>query len=509
MDRSIGGGPSGRRGRETAHELARYEALFAARTSSMKSSAMREMMALTERPDVISLAGGLPDTSTFAPELYAKLMSQVAAESTARALQYGPTEGMAVTVDCIVEVMAAEGTVVDPANVIVTTGGQQVIDLVCKALIDPGDVIVAEAPTYPGAVPTFGAYQADVVQIEMDSDGMPIDELESTLDRLQGEGRRPKFIYTIPNFQNPGGVTMSLPRRRRLIDLARERELLILEDNPYGLLRYEGQALPTLYSLDASLGGRGAQGDGVSSDLVIYLGTFSKILSPGLRLGWSVAPLPVLEKLNLGKQGADLCSSPMTQLFVSAYFAERGSESHPPRPAWIEYVERLRDLYRRRRDVMLESLEEHFGGRASWTRPEGGLFIWATLDGVDTTDLMGRSKGVAFVPGRSAYMDVDGRSGASSMRLNFAGVPDEDIREGIRRISAIVGPDTGQLMDTLTGSLPVTQPSDGVPTAPTADVAGSGGTAGKDAELAEVLELPRRAVSDPAHPSSSRRRQDR
>ena len=214
MDRSIGGSGGGRRSRETAHELARYEALFATRTRGMKSSAMREMMALTERPDVISLAGGLPDTSTFAPELYAKLMSQVAAESTARALQYGPTEGMAVTVDCIVEVMATEGTSVNPGDVIVTTGGQQVIDLVCKALIDPGDVIVAEAPTYPGAVPTFGAYQADVVQIEMDADGMPIDELESTLDRLHNEGRHPKFIYTIPNFQNPGGVTMSLARRR-------------------------------------------------------------------------------------------------------------------------------------------------------------------------------------------------------------------------------------------------------------------------------------------------------
>src|SRR5471030_1381523 len=280
MNRSTSGAGDGRGARDTAHELARYEALFAARTRGMKSSAMREMMALTERPDVISLAGGLPDTSTFAPELYAKLMSQVAVESTARALQYGPTEGMAVTVDCIVEVMASEGTSVNPADVIVTTGGQQVIDLVCKALIDPGDVIVAEAPTYPGAVPTFGAYQADVVQIEMDRDGMPIDELESTLDRLQSEGRRPKFIYTIPNFQNPGGVTMSLPRRRRLVEVARERELLILEDNPYGLLRYEGEPLPTLYSLDASLGGHPG-----GSDLVIYLGTFSKILSPGLRLG--------------------------------------------------------------------------------------------------------------------------------------------------------------------------------------------------------------------------------
>ena len=253
MDRSSSGAGEGRGARPTAHELARYEALFASRTRSMKSSAMREMMALTERPDVISLAGGLPDTTTFEPELYAKLMSHVAAESTARALQYGPTDGMTATVDCIVEVMAAEGTLIDPSEVIVTTGGQQVIDLVCKALIDPGDVIVAEAPTYPGAVPTFGAYQAEVAQIEMDSDGMPIEELEIVLDRLQARGRRPKFIYTIPNFQNPGGVTMSLARRRRLVELARERELLVLEDNPYGLLRYEGEPLPTLYSLDAEV----------------------------------------------------------------------------------------------------------------------------------------------------------------------------------------------------------------------------------------------------------------
>jgi 2-aminoadipate transaminase len=479
-----------RRTRPAAHELARYEELFAARTRGMKSSAMREMMALTERPDVISLAGGLPDTSTFAPELYAKLMARVAAESTARALQYGPTEGMAATVSCIVEVMAREGTLVDPSEVIVTTGGQQVIDLVCKTLIDPGDVIVAEAPTYPGAVPTFSAYEADVEQIEIDGDGMPIDELERTLDRLQAEGRRPKFIYTIPNFQNPGGVTMSLARRRRLVEVARERELLVLEDNPYGLLRYEGEALPTLYSLDAESVGRAG-----ASDLVIYLGTFSKILSPGLRLGWAVAPRPVLEKLNLGKQGTDLCSSPVTQMFVAAYFAERGSESHPPEPAWVEYVERLKSLYRRRRDVMLEALEEHFGGRASWTRPEGGLFIWATLDGVDTTDLLARSEGVAFVPGRAAYMD--GRRGSSSMRLNFAGVPDDDIREGIRRIGKIMGGDSG-LLGSLTGSPPArsSKPAETERQRP----------AEEGTPLADVVALPRRDA-DSTRPA--RRRRDR
>jgi 2-aminoadipate transaminase len=485
MNRSISGAGGGRKARPAAHELARYEALFAARTRGMKSSAMREMMALTERPDVISLAGGLPDTTTFAPELYAKLMSQVAAEQTARALQYGPTEGMAVTVQCIVEVMAAEGTLVDPGEVIVTTGGQQVIDLVCKTLIDPGDVIVAEAPTYPGAVPTFSAYQAEVEQIEMDSDGMPIDELERTLDRLQAEGRRPKFIYTIPNFQNPGGVTMSLARRRRLVEVARERELLILEDNPYGLLRYEGEPLPTLYSLDAEAGG--------AADLVIYLGTFSKILSPGLRLGWAVAPRPVLEKLNLGKQGADLCSSPVTQLFVAEYFKQH--EGHGE-PRWLGYLEQLKELYRRRRDVMLAALDEHFGEQARWTKPQGGLFVWATLDErIDTTDLLAQAReqeGVAFVPGRAAYMD--GHRGSSSMRLNFAGVPDDDIREGIRRIGKVVREQVG-LYGTLTGSSSAAKPPGESAPEPAAEQAPA---------LADVVTLPRRDQE-----GSARQRKDR
>jgi 2-aminoadipate transaminase len=486
MDRSISGTGGGRKARPTAHELARYEALFATRTRGMKSSAMREMMALTEQPDVISLAGGLPDTSTFAPELYAKLMSQVAASSTARALQYGPTEGMAATVDCIVEVMAAEATQVDPGEVLVTTGGQQVIDLVCKTLIDPGDVIVAEAPTYPGAVPTFSAYQAEVEQIEMDGDGMPIDELERTLDRLQAEGRRPKFIYTVPNFQNPGGVTMSLARRRRLVEVAHERELLILEDNPYGLLRYEGEPLPTLHSLDAQGGG--------AADLVIYLGTFSKILSPGLRLGWAVAPRPVLEKLNLGKQGADLCSSPVTQLFVAEYFKERDGSGQA---RWLGYLEQLKDLYRRRRDVMLEALEEHFGEHARWTQPQGGLFIWATLDErIDTTDLLAQarnSEGVAFVPGRAAYMD--GRRGSSSMRLNFAGVPDADIREGIRRIGKVVREQLG-LYGTLSGSA-TTRPGGARQPVDIADVDEP------KPLLADVVAFPRRDQD-----GSARRRQD-
>ncbi|MHB8491447.1 MAG: aminotransferase-like domain-containing protein [Solirubrobacteraceae bacterium] len=425
---------SKRRARHTAHELRRYEALFATRTRSMRSSAMRDMFALTERPDVISLAGGLPDTSTFPPELYAKLMAQIAATDTARALQYGPTEGMRAVMECVVEVMAAEGTAVDREDLIITTGGQQVLDLVCKTLIDPGDVIVAEAPTYPGAIPAFAAYEADVVQVEMDADGLPPDALEATLTELERSGKRPKLIYTIPNFQNPAGVTMSLERRRRLVELARERELLVLEDNPYGLLRYEGDALPTLYSLDASSTGRGG-----ASDFVIYLGTFSKILSPGVRLGWAVAPRPVLEKINLGKQGADLCSSPMCQLFVSAFFAERGVGA-----SWLDYVDRLKILYSARRDVMIEALEEELGGMATWTHPRGGLFVWVTMEGeVDTTDLLARSEKVAFVPGRAAYMD--GKSGSRSMRLNFAGNSEQDIREAVARIGTLIRRDAGLL----------------------------------------------------------------
>ena len=229
--------------RSGARDIERYAGLFARRTQVMKSSAMRDLMAVTARPEVISLAGGLPDTSTFPAEDFTALMTRVGVDDAARALQYGPTEGLDEVKGPIAEVMAAEGMEVESGDLLVTTGGQQVIELVCKTLIDPGDVIIAEAPTYPGAVPVFVSYQADVVQIEMDEDGMRIDVLEAELERLDASGRVPKFIYTVPSFQNPAGVTMSLERRRRLVEIARRRELLVLEDNPYGMLRYEGSPL--------------------------------------------------------------------------------------------------------------------------------------------------------------------------------------------------------------------------------------------------------------------------
>jgi 2-aminoadipate transaminase len=408
--------PHRRRAHAGTRDLERYAGLFAERTGVMRSSAMRDLMAVTARPEVISLAGGLPDTSTFPRESFAAQMTRIAYESAAEALQYGPTEGFEETADCILQVMAAEGMLPDPEDVIVTTGGQQAIDLVCKTLVDPGDVVICEAPTYPGAVPVFCSYQAEVVQVECDEDGMRIDELEGVLARLDSERRRPKFVYSVPTFQNPAGVTMSFERRQRLVELARARETLVIEDNPYGLLRFGGEPLPPLYQLDGG-------------DFVIYIGTFSKILSPGIRLGWAVAPPPVMAKIVLGKQAADLCTSSLTQFFVREYFAEG---------RWREYVESVNDLYRRRRDVMISALREHFPPEATWTEPEGGLFIWATLpEFIDTGDLLARAlrDDVAFVPGEAAF--VDGRGG-SSMRLNFSGVDESDIREGIRRIGSVI-----------------------------------------------------------------------
>jgi 2-aminoadipate transaminase len=468
-----GAGPLSKRPRSTAHDIERYAALFAERTKVMKSSAMRDLMALTERDDVISLAGGMPDTSTFPPDSYASVMGTVAAQSCARALQYSPTEGLALVKNCILEVMRAEGMDVDPDELLVTTGGQQVIDLVCKTLVDPGDVVVTEAPTYPGAVPTFCAYQADVVQVTMDRDGMRVDELEETLDELERSGRRPKFIYTVPNFHNPAGVTMSMERREQLVRIAGERELLVLEDNPYGLLRYEGTPLPTLHSLD--------------DEFIIYASTFSKILSPGVRLGWACAPAPVLSKMNIGKQASDLCSSSISQHFVGAYF-----DSGP----WMDYVHSLIEIYRRRRDVMLDSLAEHFPREAEWTHPEGGLFIWATLpDYIDTTDLLARAleEHVAFVPGRAAF--VDGRGG-SSMRLNFSGADEDEIREGVRRIGEVVREQVA-LYGTLTGASQAPRRTSARPPAerPAAQQSsdaqpGSAKSAPPDPELAKILKLP-------------------
>ncbi len=374
IDRRLEGRRSRRRTTSSiSRDLERYAGLFASRTSVMTSSAMRDLMAITARPEVISLAGGLPDTSHLpARDVRGGDRSASPPSRCAKALQYGPTEGLPETKDCIAEVMEAEGMRVDPEDMVVTTGGQQVIDLVAKTLIDPGDVVVAEGPTYPGAVPTFSSYQADVVQIDMDADGHAGRPARGELERLDREGRTPKFIYTVPSFQNPAGVTMSLPRRRkRLVEVAHERELLVLEDNPYGLLRYEGEPLPPLY-----LPRRGRLRDVPGHVLEDPLPRHPPRLGRGAAAGAREdqprqAGHRPLHLDPLAADGAGLLrAGPLARL-------RRLADRDLPRAAATRCSTRSPTTSR---------------PQAEWTRPGGGLFIWATLpDFIDTTDLLARA----------------------------------------------------------------------------------------------------------------------
>ncbi|MBE0428629.1 MAG: PLP-dependent aminotransferase family protein [Thermoleophilia bacterium] len=395
----------------------KYEDFYARRTGCMRSSVMRDLMAVTAMPDVISLAGGLPSTESFPAKTLARVTHEVATKACAAALQYGPTEGLEETKANIARVMEAENTLVNTDNIIVTTGGQQAIDLVCRILINPGDLVITEAPTYPGAIPSLCSFEANVIQVPLDEDGFRTDLLKDTLEKLKRAGTKPKFIYTIPNFHNPAGVSISRQRRLEMIAMARDYGLIIVEDNPYGQLRFEGEQLPTLYSLD-------------QDDNVIYLSTFSKIISPGIRLGWLVAPPPILQKINLGKQAADLCPSTLAQMIVNEYFREA---------RWQDYVEKVTRVYHKRRDAMLAALEKYFPEEAVWTHPRGGFFIWVTLpEYLNTVDLLAlavEEQKVAFVPGSGGW--VDG-SGANHMRLAFCGVPEDKIEEGIKRLAKVI-----------------------------------------------------------------------
>ncbi|MHB0866890.1 MAG: aminotransferase-like domain-containing protein [Thermoleophilia bacterium] len=401
----------------TRIDFDKYEDFYAKRTAGMRSSVMRDLMAVVAMPDVITLAGGLPSTESFPAKVLAQVTHEVAMKSSAAALQYGPTEGLDETKRNIIKVMAAENTLADIDNIIVTTGGQQAIDLVCRILIDPGDIVIAEAPTYPGAIPSLCSFEADVIQIPLDNDGMRTDLLRTEIERLIKAGTKPKFIYTIPDFHNPAGVSLSLKRRLEMVAMAKEYELIILEDNPYGQLRFEGEHLPTLYSLD-------------DDNNVIYISTFSKIISPGIRLGWLVAPTPILQKVNMGKQAADLCPSTLAQMIVNQYF-------HDAR--WQDYVEKVTAVYHKRRDAMLAALEEHFPPEATWTHPQGGFYVWVTLpEYLDTADLLAlaiEEQKVAFVPGSGAWIDG---SGKHHMRLSFSGVSEEKITEGIKRLAKVI-----------------------------------------------------------------------
>lgn len=388
---------------------------YAHRTSSMLSSEIRDLLEITARPDIISLAGGLPFTQAFDPQVILRLVGKVLEEDCASSLQYGPTDGFAPLKRTLTEIMREEGTPCLPEDLVVTNGAQQGLEIISKILINPGDHIITEAPSYVGALQSFLGYQPEIHAIPMDEEGMVLEEVRDTLRSLAERGEGAKFIYTIPNFQNPAGITMSRERRYALLGVADEFDCLVVEDNPYGMLRFEGDPMPTLRSLDE---GR-----------VLYLGTLSKIFSAGMRIGWVAAPHPILEKLLLAKQSADLCTSSFTQRIAHLYFTEED---------WKAQVNQLVEIYRERRNVLLSALEEFLEELCHWTRPQGGLFVWVTLpEYIHTSEMLASAidAKVAYVPG-SGFFPY--RGGENCMRLNFSYQEPDVLWEGIRRLSKVI-----------------------------------------------------------------------
>jgi 2-aminoadipate transaminase len=388
-----------------------WQQLYADRTAGMRASDIREILKVTARPDIISLAGGLPAPELFPVDEYRRAFEWVLEADGAQALQYGPSEGYLPLRRLLAERLSRFDMPCGPDDLLVTNGSQQALDLMGKVFLNPGDTVLVETPTYLGALQAFNQYQATYAIVPMDEDGMRVDEVERVL--AQRSARAPiKFIYALPNFQNPTGRSMSLERRRRLVELASHYGVPIVEDDPYGELRYEGAALPTLKSLD-------------TEGLVIYLGTFSKILAPGFRLGWMLAGPEVMEVLMHGKQPSDLHTGMAQQM--ATYEVAKGG--------FVDlHVERIKDFYRERRDVMLRSIEEHFPADAHYTRPAGGLFVWAELPrDIDTRELLLEAieEKVAFVPGQGFHADG---SGTNTMRLNFSNVPPEQLQAGVQRL---------------------------------------------------------------------------
>jgi len=389
----------------------RFVDRYAARTSGMSASEVRALFAVASRPEVVSLAGGMPFVEALPIEDVLAAVTATVRERGAVALQYGSGQGDIGLRERMAELMADEAIECDPQDMVITTGAQQALDLLGKIFIDPGDLVAVEAPAYVGALTAFGAYQPRYLQIDVDVDGMIVEQLEEAFLR----GERPKFVYTCPNFGNPAGVTLSYSRRERLIALCREAGVPIVEDNPYGLLRFEGAPLPSLRTLDPHN--------------VIYLGTVSKVFSPGVRVGWALAEQSVVQRLVLAKEAADLCGSSFNMLVTERYFAS---------DRWRANLATLVSIYRRRRDVMLEAIAESFPAEATWTTPAGGFYVWVTLPGwIDTRALLAAAveRLVAYVPGTAFY--PDGR-GTDQMRLAFCNPTEERIREGVARLGALL-----------------------------------------------------------------------
>ncbi|AUS78802.1 PLP-dependent aminotransferase family protein [Actinoalloteichus sp. AHMU CJ021] len=436
-----GGQPQGPRGQRSLDpHLDRY----AERTAGMTASEIRALFSVASRPEVVSLAGGMPNLAALPLESLAAEVARLVATEGQTALQYGSAHGVPELREQIVEVMALEGISAHPDDVVVTVGSQMALDTVARIFCDPGDVIIAEAPSYVGALGSFAAYQAEVVHVSMDDEGLVPDDLRQALEAAERAGKRVKFLYTIPNFHNPAGVTLAVRRRAEVLEICARHGVLVIEDNPYGLLGFDNQIYPALRADDP--------------DNVIYLGSFSKIFASGLRVGWALAPHAVREKLVLASESATLCPPTFNQLLVSRYLSTHD---------WKGQIKSYREVYRERRDAMLGALEQHMPAGCQWTRPDGGFYVWLTApEGVDTKAMLPRAitKRVAYVSGTAFHANG---FGSRQMRLSFCYPTPDRIREGVRRLGGVLQ-DELELLNTFGTVRP---PALGGPQAPSPDTA--------------------------------------
>jgi DNA-binding transcriptional MocR family regulator len=394
----------------------RHDGLFSERAANIRQSAVRDVFDISMRPGLVSLAGGSPYLQSLPLDRLAATTAAIIANEGLTALQYGGGQGMEELRTQICEVMAAEG-ILDalPKNVVITAGSQSAQDVATKVFCNPGDVVLVENPTYVGALNTFEAYQVQVETVEMDGDGLVPELLEAKIAALQTAGKNIKFLYTIPSFNNPSGITLVKERRQRIVEICRRSNILVLEDNPYGLLRFDGEPLEPLRAANP--------GD------VIYLGSFSKIFAPGLRIGWALVPEHLQRRYYLASESVTLCPPTLNQMLVSAYLRDYD---------WKGQIAIYRGLYSERCRAMLDALDEHMPDGASWTTPEGGFFVWVTLpEGVDTYPLLQKAidAGVVFIPG-AAFTPSDEPS--NKLRLAFSAVPPDAIAEGVRRLAPVL-----------------------------------------------------------------------
>lgn len=397
------------------HEPENLQERFAHRAAHMKPSEIRSLFAVASRPEIVSLAGGMPNLSAIDMNVMASIVEKLVREHGQEALQYGSGQGHPKLREQICDVMALEGIRANPDDVLVTTGSQQALDLISRIFIDPGDVVLVEAPSYVGALGTFAQYEASVVHVEMDKDGLVPEALRQAIKTLRYQGRRIKFLYLIPNYQNPAGVLLPADRRTEILAICRSEKIFIVEDNPYGLLGFDRPSPNAMRAED--------------SENVIYLGSFSKTIVPGFRIGWALVPQALREKLVIASESSILCPSNFAQMSISSYLADQ---------PWRDQISSFVELYKVRRDAMLETLDAYFPKSATWTRPQGGFYVWVTLPPeIDTKALMPKAivAKVAYVPGTAFFADG---FGSWSMRLSYCYPTPERIREGVKALAGVV-----------------------------------------------------------------------